>query len=92
MATQDAIRDQNHVPSGLAVLNTDSVQGTNKVRIKEDAVGGMAVDTGASISFTMVPIDPRDSNYVDCLTWVGGDGQVYPWVATSAGAVLIDDV
>lgn len=90
MATENAIRDQNFVPTLLAVLNTDAVQGTNLVRIKADANGGMMVDSAATISFTMVPIDPRDQNYVHCATFMGTDGLVYPWVATSAGAVLVD--
>lgn len=87
----NALRDENGVTSGLAVLNTDTVQGTNLVRIKINASnGGMKIDASATISFTMSPIDPRDQNYVHCLTWVGTDGRVYPWVATSDGAVLID--
>lgn len=91
MATENAIRDQNHVTAGLAVLNTDTVQGTNKVRIKiAEADNGILVDQSATISFTMVPIDARDANYVGCLTFEGTDGLVYPWVATSAGAVLVD--
>jgi hypothetical protein len=89
--SENAIRDQNYVPSGLAVLNTDSVQGTNKVRIKYvELTNGMKVTTSDTISFTMVPIDAQDSNYVDCLTFEGTDGLVYPWVANSAGAVLVD--
>lgn len=91
MDSENALRDGNHVPSALAVLNTDIVQGTNKVRIKiDEATQGMLVDMAATISFTMVPIDPKDDNYVNCMTFEGTDGQVYPWVATNVGAVLID--
>jgi len=91
MATENAIRDQNHVPTALAVLNTDTVQGTNLVRIKiKEDDQAMLVDSVAGISFTMVPIDPRDKNYVNCMTFEGSNGLVYPWVATSAGAVLVD--
>ncbi len=88
MASENAIRDQNFVTSGLAVLNTDSVQGANKIRVKIDS-DSMKVTLTASIGFTMVPIDAEDENYVDCLTFVGSDGLVYPWVATASGAVLI---
>lgn len=88
--TENAIRDQNHVTSRLACLNTDTVQGTNLVRIKIADNGGMKVNTSATISFTMVPIDPRDDNYRGCMTFKGQDGQLYPWVATVDGEVLID--
>jgi hypothetical protein len=84
-----ALRDENFVTSGLAVLNTDTVQGQNLVRVAINGNNnGMVVDNASTISFTMVPIDPRDQNYVHCLTFTGSDGLVYPWVATSSGAVL----
>jgi len=90
--TENAIRDQNHITSALAVLNTDSVQGTNKVRIKLNPNNnGIKVNPTATISFTMVPIDAQDENYVDCLTWRGSDGLLYPWVATADGEILIDE-
>lgn len=86
----NALRDQNRIAGALAVLNTDTVQGTNLVRIKINSVNnGMKVNDTATISFTMVPIDERDENYVGCMTFTGSDGMVYPWVATSAGEVLI---
>lgn len=87
---ENALRDQNHVPSLMACLNTDTVQGQNLVRIRADADGAMLMDMDATISFTMVPIDPRDQNYVHCATFEGADGRVYPWVATAEGAVLAD--
>jgi len=87
-----ALRDQNYVPSILAVLNTDAVQGTNLVRIRAGADGTMFVDSDATISFTMVPIDSRDSNYHTCMMFEGSDGLTYPFVATSDGAVLVDQV
>lgn len=91
MASENALRDQNFIPSKLAVLNTDTVQGTNLVRIKmNEGNGGMKIDTTATISFTMVPIDERDENYAKCMTFTGSDGNVYPWVATSDGNVLVD--
>ena len=90
--SENAVRDQNFVPSKLAVLNTDSVQGTNLVRIKVNpATGGMLINTVDGISFTMVPIDPQDENYVNCATWQGSDGFMYPWVADADGAVLIEE-
>lgn len=87
----NALRDQNNVPSGLAVLNTDTVQGTNLVRVAINSSNlGMKIDDTATISFTMVPIDERDENYHGCLTFKGSDGMVYPWVATADGSVLVD--
>lgn len=86
-----APRDQNHIVSALAVLNTDTVQGTNLVTIKIDDNGGMMVTTSDTISFTMVPIDPRDENYRGCLMFEGTDGKTYPWVANASGAVLIEE-
>lgn len=91
MASENAIRDQNHIPAKLAVLNTDTVQGTNKVRIAldENNSNSMKVSDSATISFTMQPIDAQDENYVDCLMFTGSDGLTYPWVATADGEVLI---
>lgn len=89
----DAVRDQNFVPGKMAVLNTDTVQGTTKVRIAiDEATGSMKVTSSATISFTMSPIDARDANYVDCMMFVGQDGLTYPWVANSDGEVLIDSI
>lgn len=89
----DAIRDQNFVPGKMAVLNTDTVQGTNKVRIGVDeSNGAMLVNDSDTISFTMVSIDERDANYVDCMLFVGQDGLVYPWVANASGEVLVDNI
>lgn len=89
----NAVRDQNFVPGKMAVLNTDTVQGTNKVRIAiEESSGSMRVNVTDTISFTMVPIDAQDENYVDCMMFVGQDGLSYPWVANSSGEVLIDNI
>ncbi len=90
MSSENAIRDQNFIPSALAVLNTDTVQGTNNVRIKaNESNSGMKINTTSTISFTMQPIDEQDENYVDCMTFTGSDGLLYPWVADSDGKVLI---
>lgn len=86
----NALLDENTVNTGLAVLNTDTVQGTNKVRIRlNEDNSGMKINTTDTISFTMVPIDARDENYRTCLTFTGSDGLIYPWVANSNGEVLV---
>lgn len=86
----DAIRDQNRVTSKLAVLNTDTVQGTNKVNIAIDSSDRLMTSEVATISFTMQPIDPHDNNYVGCWLFQGSDGLTYPAVATATGQILID--
>jgi len=89
--SENAFTDQNFVPTKLAVLNTDTVQGTNKVRIHLDELtGAMSVNESDTISFTMQPIDAQDENFRDCMMFVGSDGLTYPWVANAAGEVLID--
>lgn len=88
----NAKRDENFVTTKMAVLNTDTVQGTNLVRIAVDETNfnSIKVNTVDTISFTMVPVDERDENYVTCATFKGNDGNVYPWVADSEGKVLIE--
>lgn len=87
----NAIADGNFVRSKLAVLNTDTVQGQHLVTIKaNESDGSMKVNTTDTISFTMVPIDPRDENYNACLMWVGSDGLTYPCVANASGELLIE--
>jgi len=86
----NALLDENTVNTGLAVLNTDTVQGTTKVRIRlNEDNSGMKINSTDTISFTMVPIDARDDNYRTCLTFTGSDGLIYPWVANSNGEVLV---
>lgn len=85
-----APRDGNHVPTILAVLNTDTVQGINLVPIAINGTNnGLKIDTTSTISFTMQPIDSRDTNYVDCWLFEGTDGKTYPAVANSSGGLLI---
>lgn len=85
-------QDQNHVFSKLAVLNTDTVQGQNFVPIAINVSNdGLKINTTATISFTMVPVDPRDKNYRACWLFQGDDGLLYPAVATAAGELLIDE-
>jgi hypothetical protein len=85
----NALRDSNNVPSKLAVLNTDTVQGTNLVPIQITSANSIMVDKISTISFTMVPVSPKDGNYANCWLFQGTDGNTYPAVATSAGAILI---
>ncbi len=84
--------DENDVFSKTAVLNTDTVQGTHIVRLvcNESNFNSVKVNTTATISFTMKPIDPRDENYRTCWTFTGSDGLVYPCVATADGELLVD--
>lgn len=86
----DAPREENNVPAKLAVLNTDSVQGTTLVPITITSQGLLMVNMVETISFTMAPVDPRDENYVECWLFQGTDGLTYPAVATAAGELLID--
>lgn len=91
MASQNALIDENTGNTALAVLNTDTVQGTNLVRIKiNESNGGMEINTMDTISFTMQPVGEKDQNYKDVLLWAGSDGLPYPWVADSDGRVLVD--
>lgn len=83
--------DENSVFSKTAVLNTDTVQGQHLVRLvcDESNSNSIKVNDTATISFTMVPLDPRDENYRTCLTFTGSDGQLYPCVATADGELLV---
>lgn len=75
----------------LAVLNTDTVQGTHLVPIAIDPITkGLKIDAMATISFTMVPVDPHDENWQKCWLFKGSDGLTYPAVATSTGNLLVD--
>lgn len=88
MSNTNAIRDQNHIPVKLGVLNTD---GVTLVPIAINPVGnGMKITTIDTISFTMTPIDSEDDNFVDAILCEGDDGLTYPLVVNSSGAVLID--
>lgn len=90
MIVDTAPRDENNVPAKLAVLNTDTVQGTNLVAINIGSDGGIKIDETATISFTMVAVDPRDENYATCWLFEGTDGLTYPAVATSDGNLLVN--
>lgn len=88
---KNAPKDQNHVFSKNAVLNTDTIQGQHLVPIKINPdTNGIKVTTVDTISFTMVPIDPRDENYRTCWFFEGLDGLTYPAVATANGYLLVE--
>lgn len=89
---ETAARDQNHVTSKLAVLNTDLTQGTNLVRIEMNSSGAaVKVNTTDTISFTMQPIDPKDDNFVNVWLFEGSDGLTYPAVANANGELLVEE-
>jgi hypothetical protein len=89
--TQNASRDSNFVTSKLACLNTDSKQGTNLVKITINASdGGILCDANSTISFPLLPVAPKDANYVNVWLFQGTDGKTYPCVATSSGAILVN--
>lgn len=88
-----ALKDGNSVSTLLACLNTDTVQGTHLVAIAIDPISkGILIDTSATISFTMVPIAPKDVNSSACWLFEGTDGKTYPAVATSTGVLLVDSI
>ncbi len=86
----NAPRDNNFVPGMLAVLNTDTVQGTNLVPISCTSSGAIMIAQGGIISFTMEPVDAKDQNYVNCWLFEGTNGLTYPAVADSDGKLLVD--
>ncbi len=85
-----APRDNNFVPGMLAVLNTDTVQGTNLVPISCISNGAIRIAQGGTINFTMEPVDAKDENYVNCWLFEGTNGLTYPAVADSEGKLLVD--
>ena len=85
-----AIKDVNYVPSKLACLNTDTIQGQHLVAIAiNGTTGGIKCNTTDTISFTMQSIAPKDVNSISCWTFEGTDGNTYPCVANSSGELLI---
>lgn len=90
MAIVNASRDDNFVPTRLAVLNTDIIQGQNLVQIRINAsTKKIQINTTDTISFTMQPVDPRDWNYVGCWLFEGLNGKIYPAVANANGELLV---
>lgn len=86
----NAPRDNNNIPSKLAVLNTDTVQGQNLVPLSITAAGTIRINRTDSISFTMQPVDPKDQNYVNVWLFEGTNGLTYPAVADAGGALFVD--
>lgn len=85
-----APRDDNNIPSRLGCLNTDTVQGQHLVPIAINAANKrVKINLTDTISFTMVPIDPRDPNYVGCWLFEGSDGLTYPAVVNADGELLV---
>lgn len=84
----NAIREENHVPVRLGVLNTDGVT-LIPIAINTDN-GGVKTTPTDTISFTPTPIDRYDDNRVRAVLCVGDDGLTYPLVVNSDGAILID--
>lgn len=86
-----APRDGNYITAKLGCLNTDTMQGTNLVSIAiNSSNGAIKTNTTATMSFTMVPIDPRDDNYITCWLFKGTDGLTYPAVVTIDGELLVE--
>lgn len=84
-----APRDENNIPSKLACLNTDTVQGTNLVPIST-LNGAIKVNMTEVANFTLQPVAPKDQNYVNVWMFEGSDGLTYPAVATADGSLLIE--
>lgn len=82
-------RDDNFVIPRLAVLNTDTVQGTNIIPIQINSSNRILCNKTDTISFTMKPVSPRNKNYIGCWLFKGTNGKTYPAVVNSNGALLI---
>lgn len=87
----NAPRDENNIPSKLACLNTDTVQGTTLVPIACTPTGLIRINKTATINFTPQPVDPKDENFVNVWLFEGPDGLTYPAVATAMGELLISE-
>lgn len=84
-------RDDNFVIPRLAVLNTDPIQGINLVPIQINASNQILCTTTDTISFTMIPVSPRNKNYLGCWLFQGLDGKTYPAVANENGELLVEN-
>ena len=84
----NAPRDTNHVPAKLGVWCVD---GVTKIPIAMNPLNdGVMVDTASTISYTPVPVDQQDENWVDCWLFEGSDGLMYPVNVNADGAILIE--
>jgi len=84
----NAPHDQNFVKAKLGVLCTDGVT-TIPISINE-TTGGVIFDTVSTISYTPVPISPRDENFQHVLLAEGTDGLAYPINVNASGEILVD--
>jgi hypothetical protein len=82
-------RDDNFSVPKLAVLNTDPVQGINLVPIQINSNNQILCNTTDTISFTMIPVSPRNKNYLGVWLFKGFDGKTYPAVANASGELLV---
>lgn len=86
----DAPRDGNNVPTKLACLYSDTVQGTNLVPLSITADGLIRINEVDVAAFTLQPVAPKDQNYVNVWLFEGTDGLTYPAVADEFGRLLVD--
>ena len=72
-----ALRDQNHVPVGIGVSNTDSV---TPVMLRVDPVTGYLIvdNTSQSLAVTSAETDKRDQNHVPTVYGVSSVDGVTP--------------
>lgn len=84
-------RDDNFVIPRLAVLNSDPIQGINIVPIQINSSNQILCNTTDTISFTMIPVSPRNKNYLGVWLFQGLDGKTYPAVANANGEVLVEN-
>lgn len=82
-------RDDNFVIPRLAVLNSDPIQGINIVPIQINSSNQILCNQNDTISFTMIPVSPRNKNYLGVWLFQGLDGKTYPAVANAGGELLI---
>jgi hypothetical protein len=84
----NAIYDQNFVKTKLGVWCVDGVT-TIPIAI-DGATGHVKTDEVSTISYTPVPIAPRDENFQHVLLAQGTDGLAYPVNVNADGEILID--
>lgn len=82
-------RDDNFIIPRYAVLASDPIQGINIVPIQINSSNQILCNTTDTISFTMLPVSPRNKNYQGVWLFQGLDGKTYPAVANANGELLI---
>lgn len=84
----NAPHDQNNIKTKLGVWCVD---GTTTIPIAiNESNGGIKTDTTSTISYTPVPIDPRDGNFQGVWLFEGSDGLAYPANVNINGELLVD--